>query len=482
MNDDSRDDSEGFAILSSMRDFKVSPVLERRLEARLEEFRSQLRAGTLNVTAEVEPESQTHRDGRLPRFALVFFGGGSLAVAIVLFVVLLASSGSDPAWAQVAATVRSMDWIHFEGVSTEGRKVEWWVGKNRCLAVKSDDAVFFDEPELHIRYVFDPEKNIIERRELSDTPGLYRGFMEIFGAMENGDSLVGKQPRAGARRMVVKQDVHEVEIHGKRFLEFEFIFDDPQGGIGPHESVYRVDPNTRLPIQLKKRDLGSKDFATYAMDFPTTGPSDIYALGVSAEIPIIDAAKPLNKTAKGQLSRGRNDLEGLPESGHEVLTAKRDSLQASQPSEDIASHRDIPNQGVQIMVPLDAEELSNDILKENIGHRGISIYARNVKGTINGEEHDDIVVVIAHNCELRAFKELNHDGKQAWEGTFFVPQDSKSDGSNRILTQTRIDRLRKMGVQFQLDCYQGQVNRKLPQESQRLLRKESDDDNYKHDR
>jgi hypothetical protein len=90
--------------------------------------------------------------------------------------------------------------------------------------------------------------------------------------------------------VVVRQEKREVTDQGKRYFEYEFTFDDPQGAIAPSRSVYRVDPDTKLPVRVEKwLDLHDKNPCTFAISYPATGPADIHAMGIPKEIPIVEA-------------------------------------------------------------------------------------------------------------------------------------------------------------------------------------------------
>ncbi|MGY8771431.1 MAG: hypothetical protein ACKVH8_23705 [Pirellulales bacterium] len=106
---------------------------------------------------------------------------------------------------------------------------------------------------------------------------------------------------------------------------------------------------------------------------------------------------------------------------------------------------------LRVIVYLDAKEYPRDLMNRNIGHDDISIYAAGFQGIVNGKETDRLLAVLAHKCRLLGFTEVRIPGKSYWRSIFYVPQGSGSDGSNRSLTQQRIDELRGNGAKFQLD-------------------------------
>jgi len=275
MNEEDRDVMELFA---TVRDAPVSSSLQRRLENRLTEFRSRP-PGVEHILPAVRANDARCKNRILAKVGPLI---GGLAAAAVLIAVVFSANSAAPAWAEVAAKVQSMDWVHFDGVASDGTKLEYWVSlKERKLAAKWNGLVFFDDASSRTRYEFNPQTNVIERRQLGDTASLYEGFSELFRAIEHGKNLAEQQPQEGARRVVIEQKMREVTVEGIQYLEYEFTFDDPEGAIGRSRSVYRVDPDTTLPVQLQKwTDLQDENHYTYAISYPATGPADIYALGV----------------------------------------------------------------------------------------------------------------------------------------------------------------------------------------------------------
>jgi WD40 repeat protein len=90
-------------------------------------------------------------------------------------------------------------------------------------------------------------------------------------------------------------------------------------------------------------------------------------------------------------------------------------------------------------------------MNRNVGFDGISLMGTGVHGTIDGNESDNLVAVLAHNCRLESFTESESASGNYWQATFFVPQGPTSDGSNRSLSQERLDAMQAEGVQFTLD-------------------------------
>ena len=107
--------------------------------------------------------------------------------------------------------------------------------------------------------------------------------------------------------------------------------------------------------------------------------------------------------------------------------------------------------GIRVKLLLSAETHPLKMMQSNQNFDGLSIYGTGMKGTIEGKQYDNLTGVMAHKCRLESFEEKQTGGKSYWVATFFVPQDPASDGSNRSLTQQRLDQMQKQGVEFVLD-------------------------------
>ncbi len=107
--------------------------------------------------------------------------------------------------------------------------------------------------------------------------------------------------------------------------------------------------------------------------------------------------------------------------------------------------------GIRVELLLNVETHSRELMNRNVGFDGISLMGTRVHGTIDGKESDNLVAVLAHNCRLETFAESESAGRKYWQATFFVPQGPVSDGSNRSLSQERLDQMQEQGVLFTLD-------------------------------
>jgi hypothetical protein len=146
-------------------------------------------------------------------------------------------------------------------------------------------------------------------------------------------------------------------------------------------------------------------------------------------------------------------------------TSKRSEIKPGTPElADLAWRRSSARQadagpGIDVHLLLSADTYSREVMHKNLGVDTLSILGSGITGTVNGKTHRDIQAVMAHGCRLESFHEATQGGKRYWDATFFVPQDAKSDGSNRSLSQQRIDGMLKDGVWFSLDHHREQFHK-----------------------
>jgi hypothetical protein len=162
------------------------------------------------------------------------------------------------------------------------------------------------------------------RAVYTEPDGLRLGWMpEIPGHISKNKWFVGERPprerRGGtpwdqfvepyaqaAAKDVAKPSIerHDDVLDGRGVIRFDLFHTDALDRRLLVRQVW-ADPKTRLPVQerevlqLAEREEQKRDAIVGKYDFPTTGPSSIYDLGVPQGLAIIDAkAKPTDDVAK----------------------------------------------------------------------------------------------------------------------------------------------------------------------------------------
>ena len=217
------------------------------------------------------------------------FAVACLFAAAIFAAVLLMPRGGD-VWASLAHVLQEETWIHCVSSGPDGfRQETWFSPRFEILAMKYENGAGQWVAEFHdlaseIKTEYIPEKNTIYRLLESEVlPNMPVPDLEFFHHLRRGaDFKVSPYPDseivAQSQREFVDQGktwkVHELTIRGTTTRKFQV------------KMVIRVDPATRLP---RLWDLESEnETLRQVLDYPTTGPIDILALGVPATAKRVD--------------------------------------------------------------------------------------------------------------------------------------------------------------------------------------------------
>jgi len=297
MNDFTQSPQDGFVrdelsgtLLASVEEVLREPIGEEDLGRALD------RARRLD-----EPRSS--RRARRFRFLLA-----TAAVAAALLVVIVIWRGHQPgaAWATVVEAVASKPWLHAVTTMADGTNEELWFSASRAVmggrvvvpASANDDArewFVWNDLDAGIVDLYEPRKGLIVRtRETQgrDVSEYFRAIFTAFLLAEPGGTI------DAGRRKLVHQQQREVTEQGRRCTEHRFRAqkEDEDGGSQRDWLVY-VDPDTQLPFRWD--EVSSNPLAAlfgtrrrWDVDYPATGPADIYALGVPKTAKIVDRSLP----------------------------------------------------------------------------------------------------------------------------------------------------------------------------------------------
>jgi hypothetical protein len=139
---------------------------------------------------------------------------------------------------------------------------------------------------------------VISLRPITATDlGEFRLVADAFGLILDKENLTQLN-----RAELLAQSRRDVKEDGNTWTEIEFTLRRRPGQDNTTKLVFRIDPATQLPTSMsftasagKTADRPSATQAAqpafekrFALDYPTTGPADIYALGVPKDARIVD--------------------------------------------------------------------------------------------------------------------------------------------------------------------------------------------------
>ena len=214
---------------------------------------------------------------------LVRFGGWSLAGISVLVLLTIGWLAQRPknAWAEVVDAMQKKPWVHLKSVDSEGRVRETWFSPSQqIIACRFPKLTSHENLRVGTRHELDIKTNSVFRLPIHGTDSA--STLETIGQLIlRGEPTIGAD-FSGFR--IVEQDSRVVDNDLRVWREFELKL---KRGPQTMTMVLRVDPVKKLPVWLEMVDMTGRK-RHFDIDYPTTGPLDIYALGVSRNLKVVD--------------------------------------------------------------------------------------------------------------------------------------------------------------------------------------------------
>ncbi len=292
------------AALEQFSRVAVPPDVERRFEVRLEEF---CRNPHLQ-TQRVMPTPQRRNPRRFVRASMA--AGLAAMVGAALFVAF----GNHDAWAQVAKAMRSKPWVRWtmqipkEAPVPEGFEApkSWFSAEKKVFARRAmNQAAQYIDLAGQETYDYMPQTKTVNRSLTSDIDNVEIGHFEtLLRLVSEGDRAldVAESPIQIVGR--THRDVPDLDVpdSNRRWTEYTFTCRDSRRTPQHYQVTFRVDPKTQLPVEMRSTEKFSSndpvDERIYAIDYPETGPGDIYALGVPRDTKVVDRRQAVVKTPK----------------------------------------------------------------------------------------------------------------------------------------------------------------------------------------
>jgi len=205
----------------------------------------------------------------------------AVAAVVVCAWILIGPGGVESVYAQlnqVVANTRAAEWVHFKS-QVKGQPAEGWISVDPIRqAVKSADRIdYLDGPGLR-HYIYDPADRTL-RIELLDEEGkavLAKLKQKTFLAVMLAN--IEQQIRKGGGRLTRRTKTSE----GKTYTVFTF-----ESARRKEAMSLWVDPATNRVAILTGTGGAWPEPIRLELDYPKTGPADIYALGVPRDAKVI---------------------------------------------------------------------------------------------------------------------------------------------------------------------------------------------------
>ncbi len=280
-------------VLEQFSRVSLPPDVESRLRARVERF-----------CLEAEQRVPVSRALRIPRrWAYV---AASLAAAATLAAIIVL--GSRDAWAQVAKSLGTKSWVRMtlqipggeqapKDVSPEmlKRPPEIWFSPEHqtagCRFMNSVQFVDFAQGE---RLRYEPGENIVYRETVADHDQAEFDHLNTLLRLVGEENKELKLPQSGIE--FIDRSQRNVRDGDRLWTEFTFQCRDPQRTPPEFTTTLRVDPGSRLPVEMRTTEkFANSDKGVeriFKFDYPEHGPADIYDLGVARSTKVIERLLP----------------------------------------------------------------------------------------------------------------------------------------------------------------------------------------------
>lgn len=272
--------------------------VELRLEARLQEFCRQPQFPT-------EPVLPSPQRGNRRRFVRVSLATG---LAAMVLAALFVAFGHQDAWAQVAKAMGSKPWVRWKFQVPKDMTIPedfqapecWFSAEKKVFAGRAILSAYYTDLAGQESYNYWPQTKTVSRSLTTDNQNVDIGHFEtLLRLVSEGDRAlrVSESPI-----QIVSRKRRDVPDGDRRWIEYTFACRDSRRTIKDYQVTFRVDPKTQLPVEMRSTEKYSSndpaDERVYAIDYPETGPGDIYALGVPRDAKVVDRRRAKVETAK----------------------------------------------------------------------------------------------------------------------------------------------------------------------------------------
>ncbi|WP_020473022.1 hypothetical protein [Zavarzinella formosa] len=216
-----------------------------------------------------------------------WYAAGAAAVVIVFSTFML---WPTDAWSQVIGQVRKQAWVRLTASDPKGEaKVQIWMSPGKGIgAGQFPGAAVFVEFGRNVQQQFDQKSGTIIVSEPGsfdqDEFAAFDAILQSFGGKEG-------TPKAntGSTKLIAKSR-EEKQDGDLRWTEFVFDLEDARRSPPMFRQIFRVPHGKQLPAAMTEEWTfqGKKSSRTYEIDYPETGPADLFVLGAPKDAKVID--------------------------------------------------------------------------------------------------------------------------------------------------------------------------------------------------
>ncbi len=220
---------------------------------------------------------------------------GGLTVAAILVAATISLWPAD-AWAQVVQAVKKQAWVRFRMHSPEDPKpdqppvVELWLSSTKQVAAARHPGgmVFLDFEQQTTQRYDDKERTVY----LTDSNGFEaEEIASLVAVLESFISQKELRHPETARAKLLSQSRQDVKEGVTTWTDFTFNYQDPRRTPPQYHRIFRVPAGGALPVRMTESWThdGRTISRVMEMDYPNSGPADLYALNVPRDAKVVNA-------------------------------------------------------------------------------------------------------------------------------------------------------------------------------------------------
>lgn len=239
-----------------------------------------------------QPQGNDCQPSRQRRVRMTAVGGLSLAAsALVLLITVTISIWPTDAWAQIVNAIQKRPWVRLSmSVPDNPAKFELWFSPSRRVAASRSpgSTVFVELDQQEVQHYDEKQGTITVSDATSfdeDEISMLNAIVQSFHSREEL-----KVPQAAATVKLIGKSRQKGVEGDKSWTDFLFDFEDSRRSPPQYRRIFRVPSGTDLPARMTEEWTyqGKTGSRVFEMDYPDSGPVDLYSLNVPKDAKIVN--------------------------------------------------------------------------------------------------------------------------------------------------------------------------------------------------
>lgn len=241
--------------------------------------------------------------------------GRSLMAALTAAAIVIAASvwSSRPSysWTSVVQAMEAQPWVASTAEAESGRQIHnWFSSVNRVVIRQADGNIVWDDLQEQVRFQYRAESEELWQSSLAggSTSSVEQALVSfLLNQTGRSPDAFGDAPPGP---IVVRHESWR-KFPGEGAIELDVVL---AWGAGSEESVHfvlQLDPETHLPELCRVVESKDQDAHTIRFEYPTSGPQEVYDLGIPADVVIrrIDESAAPMRVASAPVESERSHID-----------------------------------------------------------------------------------------------------------------------------------------------------------------------------